>query len=74
MAKLFERRLTPADSPLAIFATTAARISRRDARHRVSVSLLRRESASRRTSRFFTSLSRHCADSATRWCGLRRWL
>ena len=24
MAKLFERRLTPADSPLAIFATTAA--------------------------------------------------
>ena len=72
MAKLFERRLTPADSPLAILATTTAAFF---AAMLVTAFLFlcMARVRSRRISLCFTSPSERCAVSAIRWCELRLW-
>ncbi len=73
MAKLFERRLTPRDSPLAIFATTAGAFLAAMLITSFLFRLLRRESVSGVLRAFSRALRERCAVLAMRWCGRRRW-
>ena len=69
--KLIERRLTPADSPLAI--TTAMVLAVLAAMLVTSLLFLSMErTRSRRTSPSFTNPSQPCAASAIPWCVPRR--